>query len=223
MARRCRLHPDYVDGHFNLAVLFCVLGKWEQAKASFRRTLSLNPDHVEAHQRLAGVLGEEGFVADAQKHNQESLRLAPSSRKRIALATFLPIVYQSEMELLEWRRRLIHSVRALRNDELRIDLNQDLAMHCFYSAYHGMNDRDLQHDLAELYVLPRPTPPSSTGITESIGKKIRVGFISQNFKDHTIGRLMRGVMAPVALRVPSDRTVSGPASGHNGRVDSRAR
>jgi predicted O-linked N-acetylglucosamine transferase (SPINDLY family) len=68
----------------------------------------------------------------------------------------------------------------------------------FYLAYQGLNDRDIQRDYARFFL---PVHPPVAAMPRSRGggsSKIRVGFISRFFRDHTIGRLMRGLIAQLS-------------------------
>jgi predicted O-linked N-acetylglucosamine transferase (SPINDLY family) len=76
------------------------------------------------------------------------------------------------------------------------DLARDSGACVFYLAYQGLNDRDLQREVARLY-MPPPGLPAPGGGGGAPGK-IKVGFLSRLLRDHTIGRLMRGLIAHLA-------------------------
>src|SRR5262249_32927701 len=91
------------------------------------------------------------------------------------------------------RQWLMGNLLQLDVEGVRIDPTREVMPTLFYLAYMGQNDRDIQASLTRLAQGPRafsvkPAPRSGGG-------KIHVGFISRNFKNHTIGRLMAGVIA----------------------------
>ena len=61
-----------------------------------------------------------------------------------------------------------------------------------------MNDRDLNRQVAKLYDAPREKAVAGSRARRLPGGKIRVGFISRHFKMHTIGLLMRGLIAQLS-------------------------
>ena len=72
-------------------------------------------------------------------------------------------------------------------------------------AYHGMNDRSLQTKVADLYrrVAPSLTfgaPHCRDWLAGTEGGSLRVGFVSSFFIEHTVGRLMEGVITGVSGR-----------------------
>src|SRR5207302_1711365 len=96
--------------------------------------------------------------------------------------------------LLAWRHRLTDKLSRLLREGVRLDLTNTPALHAFYLAYQGYNERDMQHNLARLYGTP-PEPLLPTTERAGASPKIRVGFLSAHFRNHTIGRLMQGFIA----------------------------
>jgi predicted O-linked N-acetylglucosamine transferase (SPINDLY family) len=110
----------------------------------------------------------------------------------------LPPMYESMEDLHAWRKRLIENLDRLHREGVVFEPARESAEPLFYLAYQGLNDRDIQRAAARLYV-PAPGPeerpaggrPGGTG-------KIRIGFLSRHLKNHTIGRLMRGLIAQLS-------------------------
>jgi len=204
------LKPDYAKAHLNLGHVVLEQNKVDQAALHYREALRLQPEMAEAHASLASVLGEQGRVDEAVGCLQQALRLKPSARLRIALATRLPVIYQSMTELRSWRERLTQEVRRLRDQQVVHDLTEEPGHNLFYLAYQGCNDRDLQREVARLYRGPqlvgRAFQPDFGGEvrlespTYKVDRngRIRVGFLSSFFRKHTIGHLMRGLVAQLS-------------------------
>src|SRR5262249_16926792 len=151
--------------------------------------LAINPEYVEAYINLGGAYSDLGMPADARNAYEEALRLRPGHRLRIILATMLPIVYENMNHLHAERQGFIDRIQGLIYQGVAVDLTHEMGPNPFYLAYQGMNDRDILLSLRRLYsapVVPVRRPAR--------GKKIKVGFISAFFKDHTIGRLMQGLI-----------------------------
>jgi predicted O-linked N-acetylglucosamine transferase (SPINDLY family) len=73
-----------------------------------------------------------------------------------------------------------------------LDLGQHLAVPTFTTAYQGMDDLEMHRSITSLYRAPADpkVPPRAPGDRG----RIRVGFISHYFRDHTIGRLNLGLV-----------------------------
>ncbi len=192
-ALRCQ--PHYAEAYNNLGGIFKDQSQPAKAVACWTQALRLQPDLAEAHGNLSTQLAEEGQLAEAEAHLQEALRQRPSPQWRIQLATLLPPIYQSAGDLLAWRRRLTEHVHQLHADHVTLDLTHQAVPPPFFLVYQGFNDRDLQQALARLYTAPLDTRSAPPALSRTNAGKIRVGFLSRYFKTHTIGRLLRGLIA----------------------------
>ncbi|HYV39603.1 MAG TPA: tetratricopeptide repeat protein [Gemmataceae bacterium] len=186
-----RYNPDCAEVYHNMGTLVADQGNLEEAAGYFEQALRLQPDKADSHASLGDLLHIQGQADKAVASLQEALRLRPSNPLRIALATCLPVVFQSQQELEHWRRRLTHEIRRLREQNVVMDLTDEQAKPLFYLAYHGFGDRDIQREVAQLYhapTMPRAKPQAT------VSGKIRVGFLSAFFRRHTIGHWMRGLV-----------------------------
>jgi predicted O-linked N-acetylglucosamine transferase (SPINDLY family) len=128
------------------------------------------------------------------------------------LATMLPPIYQSNDDLRAWRKRFEDGVRSLHQRNVTLDLGAHLGVPTFTTAYQGLNDLELHRQLTSLY-RPPPDPQLPPGAPGMRGR-IKVGFISSYFRDHTIGRLNHGLVEQISRDDFSVSVLSmGPAKG----------
>jgi protein O-GlcNAc transferase len=209
-----RHRPDYADALVNLGGVQRELGRFGEARTCLDRALSLRPEDVPTRVNLGLLDRDEGRTALASAHFRHALAKEPDTRVRILEATLLPPVYESRDDLHEWRARLTGNLRRLRAAKLRLDVTRELAPPLFYLPYQGQNDRDVQRDYAELFAPPPdpPRPPRPAG-------RIRVGFASAHFHDHTVGRLNLGTVAHLDR---SDFEVTVLSSGRHDDATARA-
>src|SRR5690349_3984667 len=110
-------------------------------------------------------------------------------------ATLVPPLPDS-VEAIDERRALIAArLSALRQNGLTIDVTTHHAHPMFLLAYHGRDDRALQEAAAALYAAPQPSFPRTR-----VRGRIRIGFVSAFFRDHTIARLNAGLIAHLDRR-----------------------
>lgn len=195
-ARALRHRPDYAAAHNNLGNVLRRLGRTDDALAALRRAVALQPALAQALANLGYLLREQGKLEEAAGHLRHALSLQPAAALRVALATLLPPVYHSVAELEGWRERFSTEVDLLHVAGIRIDLEKEAALPAFFLAYQGRNDRELQRSLARLHRVGVPnTPPVRTDAGRG---KIHVGFLSSYFRNHTIGRLTKGLIADLS-------------------------
>jgi predicted O-linked N-acetylglucosamine transferase (SPINDLY family) len=189
-----RLRPDFAAAHNNLGNLLRQQRQLDDALMHLREALRLRPDFAEAQANLGHALADQGKVEEARTAFAAALRLRPDDRQRVAAATLLPPVYASLSDLESRRARLAEEVGRLRAEGVTLDLTNEPAVPVFYLAYQGRDDRDLQRDLASLCRVPA----GEATFSRPPGGKIKVGFLSAHFRDHTIGRLTQGPVAMLA-------------------------
>jgi predicted O-linked N-acetylglucosamine transferase (SPINDLY family) len=190
-----RLDPDSAQAMVYLGHVLADQGRLEEAIPYFQQALRLRPDLAAAHAAMGLAFAEQGMADEAADSLEQALRQWPSVRLRIVLATLLPVIYQSLADLKRWRERLIDSVRNLLQEGAVLDLTEEPAVNLFYLPYQGCNDREIQEQVASLY---RPPSEPAAGPPQRRNGKIKVGFISTYFRNHTIGHWTRGLVAQLA-------------------------
>ncbi len=192
LKRMMEIEPPQAKDWLKLAYALCDADQCDEAVEVFQRVLSLDANNLDALNGLALSYSELGRASEAIEIYRRASQVSPDSRYRILAATQLPLVYESEADVLQWRQRLVAEVNALLPAGVVQDLDQRAARPVFDLAHQGLNDLEIQRKLAKLYcVADSPSPP---GISRVSGDKTRVGFISKFFDSHTIGKLTRGLI-----------------------------
>jgi len=188
--RRLTLEPDSADLLNTLGNLSQELSRPEQAMDYYRRAVAADPKCDPAHRNLGYMLKERGYVTEAREHWQRAWEANPDDMVRVLLVTALPPIYASKEEADRAWHELNERAAELVADRVRLDTTRVCGPTLFYAAYHGLNDCPLQTNMAQVYTAPRLKLSPAGGR----GGKIRVGFLSKYFKDHTIGRLNLGMI-----------------------------
>jgi uncharacterized protein (TIGR03032 family) len=189
LKRAVEAAPDRADLLNDLGNLYQDLGDQDAAMGCYRRALAARPDLVAAHQNLGYLLFNYGEPDEALAHYAEASRLAPSPINRLLSAMVLPVIYDSAEEVERWRKRFADEVERLVQEGVQIDTTRTLVPTDFFLAYHGRNDRDLVRNLGRIY---RGVDLCPASVRRSQGGRIKVGFLSAYFRDHTLGRLNLG-------------------------------
>ncbi len=193
-----RLKPDYAEAHNNLAAACHRQGRLDEAVACSRQAARLKPDYAVAYKNLATFLEERGDWAEALACLQRAQTLAPDDGLKIKAALTLPVIYASAEEVAEQRTRVERTVARLREEPLSVaDPLEAVGATAFGLAYQGRDDRDLQAALAEIHARATPSlnyvAPHCARPERAAGR-LRIGFLSRFFHNHTIGRLNAGVI-----------------------------
>lgn len=185
---------DLRAGH-NLARILHDLGQYSEAEAEYRRLIEIDPRYAAARANLAYLLADQGRVDEARENYRAAYELSPSPRLRLVADVILPPIYRSQEEIRSCRARLESNLAALDADGVRIDTTAEVMPTLFYLAYHGSYDRDIQSQLTRLAI--QSNPPRIRP-RPRVDARIRVGFLSKNLKNHTIGGLWAGLIEGIS-------------------------
>jgi len=185
------LKHDHASGWNNLGNVHAAQARASEAVACYRRALEIEPSFAEAHSNSAELLRNVGQLDLAAEHYERGFDSALGRRLRVLHATMLPPVYESHEDMLAWRGRFIEKLDNLLEDGVTLDPAKELAPNFFYLAYQGFQDRELLERASQLYRSSYSFRPR----TRTRGDKIRVGFASQHFRNHTIGSFTAGLIA----------------------------
>ena len=231
--RALEIRPDYVYALNNLGNVLQSQERLDDAAANYKRALRLNPDYATAHIHLGNVFRLQGHTSQAQSCFERALSLQPQNDGfKIKAALVVPVILESSDEMHRLRRRIQENIARLRSENLSITnpLTQ-IGQTAFHLAYHGMNDRDVQSDMAALYAEASPTllftAPHCRPSEQATGSRrpIKVGFISAYFYRHSVSRhyagiidnLSRDYFQVIVYRFPSRDAI---AQSVNQRADS---
>lgn len=194
-----RINPNLFQSQYNLGVVLYSTHKYDEALSCYYKALALQPESIKVLESLVQVLLTINKTEEALTYLQKAYEIEPDDALLIKMALILPILYESEEEVTQWRDRMIHKIRELNNRDL--DLKNpvvSVGMTSFYLTYQGQNDREIQHELASLY-RNIPTYSRSPESLKRFNAKPKVGFISRFFRqNHTIGKLTVGLLEHIS-------------------------
>jgi predicted O-linked N-acetylglucosamine transferase (SPINDLY family) len=194
------LDPKNASYRLNHGLALQANGMKELAETAFRHSLRLDPSNDSARRALAGNLAEAGAIDDAT----ELYRALQTTRRDDALAiraaTMLPPILPSLEAIATIRTEFTRALDGLTGRGLRIDSPSNVGSPCFFLAYHGENERDTQRRIADLFLeicpsLPYVAPHCANPDHRQADGRLRIGFLSANLREHTIGRLFGGLIA----------------------------
>ena len=170
-------------------------GNQEAALEAYRSATDADPNFAPALQNLGYLLVGQGRTDEGIDRIRQAQQVHPRELNRVLMATALPVIYSSPADLASWRDRIETTVQRLVDEGVQIDTSSTLVPTNFFAAYQGEDDRALHENLGRIYQGPDVTEVNlaskGSGTTRPDGR-LRVGFLSAYFRDHTIGRLNLG-------------------------------
>ena len=165
------------------------------------------------HMGLAIPLEDSGLSKQAQVHFTYASELQPDNLGlQISRLLSMPIVYDSLQHVEDTRFDMEEGISRLlkQTNESNIQLDKLDDLSCpgtFYIPYAGANDKNLMKSIANLYQmlypdlgkimindLKKPSLLLQTSDKEKNPSKIRIGFASHYFRNHSVCKLICGII-----------------------------
>jgi protein O-GlcNAc transferase len=174
--------PSHVEAQINLAEAYKAKGMHDRAISQLQQVIRGNPDLFEAHLNLGGAFQARGDLDDAAQAYERALAHRPNSI--LALAN-LAIVHKDAGRLdqaIDCHDRAF----AIRPDAHiapgRLFLLQ------YHRSYDAQTICNEHRGWYERYVKPKVLPLKTHANDRSPGRRLRIGYVSPDFRDHPVAR-----------------------------------
>jgi protein O-GlcNAc transferase len=192
-ARALALKPEYPEACSNLGVALQAMGKLAQAEVLYRRAVVLKPEFPEAWSNLGAVLTFQAKVDEAEACLERALALKPGFAEAYAN---LGVVLQDQGRLADaaasYRRAL-----AIRADFA--EAHQGLLFCLSHSGGVAPDALFAEHlRFAEGFEQPLVAESPRHGNTQDAERRLRIGFVSGDFRAHAMSCFIEPVFAHLA-------------------------
>ncbi len=198
-----RLAPDDAIVHNHLAAALAVLRQVDEAVETLRKAIRLKLDYTQARGNLAATLKLLGEPELAVAEFEQALAIGPDAGMRVREACVLPVIPCSRDHMIQFRRRFQERLGKLTEHGIRLrDPFEQVGTTNFYLAYQGLDDRELQEATAQMYLQACPelawTAPHCADSGPSASDRPRLAIVSAFLHQHTIGKLVLGIVERLA-------------------------
>lgn len=189
--RSIRLAEHIPQFHSNLGATLAAQGELAEAIECFRRSIDLDPAFVDGHRNLAVALAKAGRIPESLNVFQRALNMAPPDVD--TLVDFNAVLQEEGCigEMVSVLRRIVEA------EPSNSSTHSDLLFFLHYDSQIG-NDRRLlfaEHmQWRRLHSATRHSHGSSFCGLADRNRRIKVGFLSSNFRDHPVLRFVAPVL-----------------------------
>ena len=171
------LAPAFSEAHYNLANALTKLNRLDEAAASYRRTIELKPNFADAYYNLATALIEIGRIDDAIATLLKMLEISPGHLSSVAALAFC------HRTVCNWDQADRYTAQVAAGIAAGDSVEPFLAMAL------GLSPAD-QFTCASRYaqkLSARVTSPALGSYRAEAGGKIKLAYLSADFRDHPVG------------------------------------
>jgi len=193
------IKPDYLEAYNNLGTVFDKIENFDQAIENYKHAIKIKPDFTKAYNNLAASLVRQGRFDEAIKNYNKVLELEPNKAQYAINAKLLiPTIPESNKHLNLWREKFNSAIDQLKKNKFVIkDPQKTINPPTFNLAYSNLNNLEIIKKVSNFFRDAIPVinfQSKEVRVQSKKDNRIKVGFISQFFTDHTIGKLYKGLI-----------------------------
>lgn len=192
--RALKISPDFAEAHNNLGVVLEDLGRLRGAEAGFREAIRLNPDFAIAYSNLGNALKKFGRLQEAEAGCREAIRLNPDFAEAHSI---LGAVLKDLGKLQEAEAGFREAIR-LNPDFAEARSNLLFTLNYVESVSTGKALEEAKQ--YGVMVSAKAVPKFSSWHSNPGSEKLRIGFVSGDFKNHPVGYFIEGLINYLAKR-----------------------
>lgn len=181
------LQPTSADAHANLAKTLHSLGNTDEAAATAERAVALDPNEPAYRVTLANILIAQGRTSEAARLYEQVIAQRPNEAAvRFNYAGALRLLGQVPESIRTYQDAL-----ALDPDSVAGRSGYLLTLH--YSDQHDARMIFAQHlEWARMH--SKPLAASGIQFNRSTSARLRIGFVSADFRDHVVARFIEPIL-----------------------------
>jgi protein O-GlcNAc transferase len=183
LRRVVELAPDKPEAYRDLGEILAKLGRLEEAVASYRQALDINPTYARVHYSLANALKTQGKLSEAVAFFERAVVLDPDD------ADGLAGWFRERQNICDWSDFRENEARVQRAIAAEPSLGAPFTLLALSSSPEEQLAcaRPVAAKIAApAIVLPRPQLER--------GERIRLGYLSADFRQHPVAFLIAGVI-----------------------------
>lgn len=190
LRRSVALAPLTAEFHSNLGSTLAQAGQPREAVAALREAIRLQPAFGPAHRNLGLALVRSDRIDEAIEAMREASMLLPRDGETLSDLVALSLQTARAKEAVEHTRKLL----SLRSDDVRLHSDLLLSLHYVW----GSSAKAIYEEtVAWAARFARPLYPNDTAghaNDPNPDRRLRVGYVSGDLRDHPIGRFTAPVI-----------------------------
>lgn len=188
------IKPSYYEAWHNLGSILKKTYHGEASVECFRNVLKYNPDYLLTLKEAASVFGGYGYYDLAWECYDKQYKVTGDEIVLISRDSLLPIVVPQKDKIPRFRKKFEETMEKYAKSDLRVQQpEKHIKRTSFQLAYHGISNKDLMIKQAKMFANLSPhllfvAPHCKNKDYPKKNSKLKIGFISKYFYDHSVSR-----------------------------------
>jgi len=190
------LSPNRISILENLAIVYFENNKYLKCEDTLNKIIDFGKDSKQIFILKFRALKKLDKIKELKLYINDNFYSKNLSPKYKIIKDFLyPLFFQDQNDLDKTRKEFSNSLNELiKESDIKLTLDKDtINPPIFYLSYDQYENLELNKKIVDLY---RKTYPelNQSFVKKNNNEKIKIGFISEFFSNHTIGKLYHGII-----------------------------
>ena len=187
----------------NISHAYAFSGAFQKAEESIKKIIRIKPDEPFAYQTLASVLKNQDKIEKTIKIIDEGLKKNLINKKwEVQKKMLSPLIASDKKEIDDYRQKINKGLDEVINSDIKLEYDNDqiISPPLFELTYTDKDNLEVNKKMVKaLKKIYQPLNHKIT-INKKTNDKIKIGFISEFFTDHTIGKLFKNLIFSLDLK-----------------------
>ena len=196
-------HPDNLSLLRNISHAYAFSGAYQKAEESIKKMIKIKPDEPFAYQFLASVLKSQDKITEMIKIVNEGLEKNLINKKwEFQKKLLSPLIAGDKKEIDDYRKKIEKGLEEIINSDIKLDYDNDqvISPPFFELTYTDKDNLELNKKMVKAFRKIYQPLNHKISINQKLKDKIKIGFISEFFTDHTIGKLFKNLIFSLDLK-----------------------
>ena len=196
-------YPDNLSVLRNISHAYAFSGAYQKAEESIKKILKIKPDEPFVYQFLASVLKSQDKITEMIKIVNEGLEKNLINKKwELQKKLLSPLIAGDKKEIDDYRKKIEKGLEEIINSDIKLDYDNDqvISPPLFELTYTDKDNLELNKKMVKAFKKIYQPLNHKISINQKLKDKIKIGFISEFFTDHTIGKLFKNLIFSLNLK-----------------------
>ena len=187
----------------NISHAYAFNGDFQKAEESIKKIIKIKPDEPFAFQTLVSVLKNQDKIEEMIKIINEGLKKKLINEKwEVQKKMLSPLIASDKKEIDDYREKINKGLDEVISSDIKLEYDNDqiISPPLFELTYTDKDNLEINKKMVKaLKKIYQPLNHKIT-INKKSSDKIKIGFISEFFTDHTIGKLFKNLIFSLDLK-----------------------
>ena len=196
-------YPNNLSLLRNISHAYAFSGAYQKAEECVKKIIKIKPDEPFAYQFLASILKNQDKIKEMIETVNEGLEKNLINKKwELQKKLLSPLIAEDKKEIEDYRKKIEKGLDEIINSDIKLNYDNDqiISPPLFELTYTDKDNLEINKKIVK--ALKKIYQPLNHKIStnQKLNDKIKIGFISEFFTDHTIGKLFKNLIFCLDLK-----------------------